>query len=469
MEDVVFTKALIIGSGPAGLMAACEMLKLGVAGKDILILEKGPDLEHRVSARQIGEEKYNNLGFGGAGLFSDGKFSVPDHRFPLIPKTQTILNKFDSVPNPELSESEALTLLEYTFEQFILLESRYALNLNPDIENLEILKEKFSLHDVSFAYYHVYQLNTSLLPQLLNKIYLHLISAGVRIFCNSSATELQNGNISCSIDGLGINCNYKYLVLAVGKVGSKWLLGQIEKLKLATTYRPVDIGIRVEIPRELMSEFTKIHKDFKLFRYINETSLVKTFCVCDGGKVVPCYYDDLLVLGGFTDSELSENTNFGLLFRSVPSSIDPTVFGTSIIKKINDFGHGQPIVQRLGDLRKQEATLQTRIDVNTIKPTLNNYTLADLTQIIPFNILSPLITTLDKIGKVINGINHDDVIISAPCLEACYPRFVVNKYMETSQQDIYVVGDIAGYSKGIVSAAASGILAARDIARKLLY
>jgi uncharacterized FAD-dependent dehydrogenase len=36
--------------------------------------------------------------------------------------------------------------------------------------------------------------------------------------------------------------------------------------------------------------------------------------------------------------------------------------------------------------------------------------------------------------------------------------------METNKKGIYVVGDVAGYAKGIIQAAASGILAARGIA-----
>lgn len=65
MYDVV-----IIGAGPSGLMAGYILLKYGISA---VIIEQGKEYYKRQS-----DNPYDvSFGFGGAGLFSDGKFSYP--------------------------------------------------------------------------------------------------------------------------------------------------------------------------------------------------------------------------------------------------------------------------------------------------------------------------------------------------------------------------------------------------------
>lgn len=65
MYDVV-----IIGAGPSGLMAGYILLKYGISSA---IVEQGEEYYKRKS----GNPYDVSFGFGGAGLFSDGKFSYP--------------------------------------------------------------------------------------------------------------------------------------------------------------------------------------------------------------------------------------------------------------------------------------------------------------------------------------------------------------------------------------------------------
>ncbi|MEO0252290.1 MAG: FAD-dependent oxidoreductase, partial [candidate division WOR-3 bacterium] len=71
---------IIIGSGPAGIFAALELAPRGL---NVLILEKGKDLEQRkcpALEKQIPcvrcKECSITSGFGGAGAFSDGKVTL---------------------------------------------------------------------------------------------------------------------------------------------------------------------------------------------------------------------------------------------------------------------------------------------------------------------------------------------------------------------------------------------------------
>ena len=72
---------IIVGAGPAGIFTALELSSQ--AKLDILMLEKGPDIEKRhCPTRELGQGcAHCNpcrllCGWGGAGAFSDGKLTL---------------------------------------------------------------------------------------------------------------------------------------------------------------------------------------------------------------------------------------------------------------------------------------------------------------------------------------------------------------------------------------------------------
>jgi len=73
---------IIIGSGPAGIFAAIELLRQSEDTK-ILIIEKGKDLQHRICPMKMKNISCMTCpecallsGWGGAGAFSDGKLTL---------------------------------------------------------------------------------------------------------------------------------------------------------------------------------------------------------------------------------------------------------------------------------------------------------------------------------------------------------------------------------------------------------
>lgn len=457
-------KVIIIGTGPAGLCAALELIKLGVPGSDIVMLESGPDVSRRIQVRKKGKDEYSTTGLGGAGLFSDGKLAYFRKEWPLFPDDKEIVGMWEALPNNDITEEETLELYRYAFdiyaEQGITIKKGDILT-----DEIKKLRNKFKKVDVHFEYYESRQIAAEDLPVLISRMYEKLQLAGVTILFDSHVTTLihqSDGTKSISTSKEEYNC--EKLIIAVGKRGMRWLIKKAKSLHIQTIFRPIAIGVRVEVPKEVMDPFTKVHRDIQLIKKIDKNTTVQTFCTCSGGIVSKCDYEDnLFVLGGYTSETLTKNTNFALLVKQNLPDIDAFEYGQSIIRTANILGNGEPVVQLLGDLKMNRSTSKKDLEKNPVKTTLSSYTPGNISQAFPKKVITSLLATLEAFGKVMRGVNNDSTIVSAPCLEFCYHKVVVSKTMETNIPGIYVAGDVSGYESGIIPASASGILAARGI------
>ncbi|GAI20979.1 unnamed protein product, partial [marine sediment metagenome] len=64
------------------------------------------------------------------------------------------------------------------------------------------------------------------------------------------------------------------------------------------------------------------------------------------------------------------------------------------------------------------------------------------------------------------GVASDSTLLYAPEVKFYAMQITVNENMETNVPNLFVAGDGAGLSRGIVNAAATGLLAARGIITK---
>lgn len=467
MIDNLFYDVIIVGAGPAGIAAAHELLSNGVPGNRILILDMGPGLAVRVDDRLNGLDTYNVTGLGGAGLFSDGKITVPDAHL-LNPEG----NFRDLAPHVDFKGEKLADFYSAAYKlltNYLLAVPVYERPIDATIRQMQMSFEEYG---IDFRFRQVIQVPPNDLIDLIENLSSHLIESGVTIQLSTKLTNiicdhvtgikhlfcLQNGN------PLTLDCNF--LVLAVGKSGMPWLVEQCRTLLLAHTSRPVEIGIRVEVPKSVLLPFTNVHKDLKLVKVIDDKTLVKTFCTCVGGVLAACQYDDMLTLGGYTGEKQGENTNFALLTKMQLDGVDTLEYGRSLIRTANILGEGKPIIQLLRDFKAGVATMPDDMQKNSVKTTLSSYKLADINLVYPENIINNLIATLDDLGKIIKGVDDDTNIVSAPCLERCYPKFVVDQRMETNIQGVFMAGDVAGNINGLLSSVASGILAAHGVVEK---
>jgi uncharacterized FAD-dependent dehydrogenase len=248
----------------------------------------------------------------------------------------------------------------------------------------------------------------------------------------------------------------------------------MNKHKVPMRFNPIDVGVRVEIPNEVMNEV--IHGygcwDPKFHMYTpSYDDFVRTFCVCPAGFVVrEPYGDGLFGANGHSMRDTkSPNTNFALLTRmSLTEPLEnTTVYGQRIAQLTNTLGGHRPILQRLGDLRNHKRSTWERLDRSYVNPTLRDVTPGDLAMAYPKRIISDLMEGLELLDRVMPGINSDSTLLYGPEIKFYAMRIATDNTLRTGVSNLFVAGDGAGVSRGIVGAAATGLVAAQGIANQL--
>jgi hypothetical protein len=120
----------------------------------------------------------------------------------------------------------------------------------------------------------------------------------------------------------------------------------------------------------------------------------------------------------------------------------------------------------MGDLRRGRRSNWERIKRNPVRNTLDNVTPGDISMALPHRIVMDIIEGLEKLDEIIPGVAADSTLLYAPEIKFYAMQIQVNEVMETSIKNLHVAGDGVGLSRGLVTAAATGVLAGRGILKK---
>ena len=136
----------------------------------------------------------------------------------------------------------------------------------------------------------------------------------------------------------------KYIIVGPGREGSEWLVAEGRRLGLTTTVNPVDIGVRVELPAEVMEPLTSVVYESK-FIYYSRTfeDRVRTFCMCPHGEVVVENNDGVMTVNGHSHAhKKTANTNFALLVSKnfTEPFKEPITYGRYVAGLANLLGGG---------------------------------------------------------------------------------------------------------------------------------
>lgn len=452
MQDVV-----VVGAGPAGLFAALE---LSAHGKKVVVVDKGRD----ISERSCPMKKWGHClhcdpchimcGMGGAGTYSDGILNLhPAIGGDLTRLTDDAWSLIDEVDSVFLRYGAPVETQEPT---------------QGDVEELSRRAASVGARFIAIKQRHMGSDRT---PEIIRAFSSDLRRRGVRFVLNSSAADLimeKDGCIGVRLsDGKEIRA--ESTLLAPGRIGAEWIGEMIDRYGIKARYGPLDVGVRVEVPSIVMDPVTRINRDPK-FHIITHRydDFIRTFCTNPGGFVVKEEYRDFIATNGHSMSgERSENTNFAFLVRlELTKPIEnTTAYGISIAKLVTTIGGRKPVIQRLGDLHRGRRSTEERIARNPVRNTLRDVTPGDISMALPHRIVMDVIEGLEILNEIIPGVNADSTLLYAPEIKFYAREISVDRDLQTSIPSLYAAGDGAGLSRGIVAAAATGLLAARGILR----
>ena len=424
---------IIIGAGPAGLFCALTMVENGIAP---IIVEQGEMVDQRLKTVQAYKDDasqfncYSNVQFGegGAGTFSDGKLTT-NVNSPLI---NMVLNYF----------------VKFSAPKEILYQSK------PHI-------------------------GTDNLVNIMKNIREYIQSKGGRYYFNTRFLDYQkeNGLIHVICDCQKFTTDT--LVLAVGH-SARNVYELLKQKEIVLTRKNFALGVRIEhLQKDLnYAQYGDCKLDlpqaeYKL-AYHGQQRDCYSFCMCPGGYVVASNSEkDGIVTNGMSYYNRDNiNCNSALLVNVKTSDFsgdDPLsgmYFQRELEHKAFIFGgnNGNAPIQKVGDF--QEGC--TSLSFGKVLPTyLPGVTMCDLNDFLPDFIKDTLKQALPYFDHKIKGFNDKDSLLTAIESRSSSPVTIKrNEFMLSSDDQIYPIGEGAGYAGGITTAAIDGIKAAIKIMSK---
>jgi len=451
---------IIVGGGPAGLFAAYYLQEN--SRLNVLLLEKGKSSLKRQcpitdEAACIHCKPCNILaGIGGAGLFSDGKLNFI-HKLG-----KTDLTQF-------MGPNQARALIDETeeiFTRFGMDGPIYPTNRNAAKEIRKNAK-KFGIDLLLIKQKH---LGSDCLPNHIAHMVTHLES-GITIQTQEAVQDINV--VDGAIRGVVTDKDTYFapnVILAPGRAGAEWISRLAGTYGLGVTQRGIEVGVRVEVHKEITQDLCEIIYDPTFFIQTNKyDDQTRTFCTNQGGFVALENYQDFVCVNGhaYMDRK-SQNTNFAFLSKVILTEpvTDNQSYGESIGKVATLIGGGKPILQRFGDLKRGRRSTWQRIQNSYVEPTLKNVVCGDIAMCLPERILTNVVEGLEKLNLVVPGVANDETLLYAPEIKFFATQVVTSDHLETGITGLFVSGDGPGVAGNIVSAAATGIIPAKEIIRR---
>jgi hypothetical protein len=403
------TTVTIIGSGLGGLTAA-EYLKCYA---DVVILEQGKEYRERTD----GKSDEVLIGIGGAGTLSGGKLCFPPASSGIWNKTRHLMPAF------------------YSFRADMSAGVNSFMTISPaSADSSKAMPQK---------YY-----NTELVLQDSMRVFLddrvkRLRDDGVviRSRCRVDKVLRRNENYEITYEneyGEQENLHSNYVIVATGRTSVPFL----KTLFAVDRHHQPDLGIRISIDTA-QPAFARVGADIKIKRQIKDY-LVRTFCVCCGGNSIKTSTRGLVHYDGHFTNDITGITNLGILARS------PNCSGITVTE------HYLRSMQQYVD---KEISLRDFMKYHSVLAKDSPY--EEL-----FEVLVAFVTELYRNGCLFQ--NADEVPVMLPAIDNTNPLINTDLYFESNLQNVFVIGDAAGVSRGFIQAMWSGYCASERIIEKIV-
>ena len=460
---------VVVGAGPAGIMA-CYELYLKQPELKVLLIDKGQDVMNRHCP--IKEKKIKSCpiiknnepgclpacsitaGFGGAGASSDGKFNITSEFGGWLTdylSTDEVEDIIQYVDNLYLKHGATKEITDPTTDKVKEIEHRgYAVGLKLLRAKVRHLGTEENL-----------RIMTEMSTKLKEHIDMLFKTAVKEVLVEDNRAKgviLENGEV----------INAKKVVLAPGRDGSAWLTKVLKKHGLELYNNQVDIGVRVETSNIVMEEINNSLYEGKFIYNTSVGTKVRTFCSNPSGHVVIENHSGTMLANGhaYHDPKLgSKNTNFALLVSHTFSEPfnEPNEFAHEVSRLANKLSNGSVMVQRYGDIKRGRRTTENRLKEGYTVPTLKEAVPGDLGLVLPYNTMKSIIEMIEAVDKVTPGLANEHTLLYGVEAKFYSARPKVREGFECEIDDLYVAGDGAGLTRGLAQAGANGIIVARHI------
>jgi len=419
---------IIVGSGPAGLGAAFELLSVKPDAK-ILLLER---------------EKVSS-----GGLRNDCKMNFT---WPI---------GFPSEYWERDNSSRYLARVEEFLKPEILPQ-----------KNLTTYQKRATRIGVELLMIRQSHLGTDGGLRLIRELLAQLSAAGVEVCLEEEFLSADRRTKTARTNMREVG--YDQLIVAPGRHGFDFLRRFMKENEIPYTDNSIDVGVRVET----RIEHYPIVRDYYDPKFIFPER-TRTFCTNSGAahvvqeKYVAANGQTYYSVNGHAYSH--EKPSNGLVNFAVLRSVEftqPLASGQDYAEFLASLamltGGGHPIMQRIGDFRMGKRTTHEGLndDLYDFEPSLPSCTPGDISLAMPAKFLRSIWKALKQLDTIVPGVLHPSTILYYPEIKlyANKPQFIDEYFM--ASDSIYLIGDGAGTSRGITGAWASGIRAADGIKRR---
>ena len=457
----------VIGAGPSGLWAALHLLRKGFA---VDLYEQGKCVEERFrDIRRFFVDRnfnaYSNVlfGEGGAGAFSDGKLNTRTRNLFV---EQVLHDMVDfgvdesvvTFAKPHIGTDRLVLLLRELRAEITKLGGK--IHFSTALEDIEIKDGRIAaiqLRDVSKESVILSEAPTGAKSIYETSQLVGLVELGSKeqdLYLSSSTSYWKPSEA---------------LVLAVGH-SARSIYEMLHARGVALESKAFAMGVRVEHPQQLINmrqlglnvdtKLTGSAEYFLATPTLNKTSSAYSFCMCPGGVLVPCASEPgTLATNGMSYSR--RNGPFANGAIAVPIAASDKLFGgLEFQRKIENDAYAVGGKSYAAPAQSIKAFLAHREDKSLPKSTYPcGLVQSNLWDWMDKTICKSLAEGFQNFDKKIPGFIEEGLIV-APETRTSSPLRMSrnNETLESvNTKGLFVLGEGAGYSGGIVTSAADGV------------